>query len=493
MLDLTAIQEQVNKSYVGFQPNSASVKPVHIYSGATRIIYGKSVNTQKIARLSYVSDAKGRTPTGNTLESVKKLLEEIGALDEGIRDGDLNTFRNLLQKLLNADSGVFDGTGSGMVSYSAGSKYFITSRSIYEDAGEFVGSLIKKYCPELFGHIRSVLEKGNDPISILFEPVATEDIKELASKRLDEIEIFKSPNEAFKAFTEGVSDAGNCLYKHLSGRPNLLAQLRIFNFFCIYVLVRYLASLESFYCGEREKSKERSHPFPFLLDFTGVASSSVARTSIMSYTQIHRAISRFYAWGYSQCLQKEGFTNAKLMKSEVPRYKKGKAKVDKGELARMWELAKAEACHLSEEKALLEFGKTMYDMLALEASSYPVVYLRQIGTLAGLLYPPTNFYVDKRFVVSQDMLEMIMCSCVEPGEALVASELKARLWSRFGIVIGGDEADMEKIQTTGGIISADIDALRENFKFFSKTLEAINFADVMADGILQIRLGGVSK
>lgn len=88
---------------------------------------------------------------------------------------------------------------------------------------------------------------------------------------------------------------------------------------------------------------------------------------------------------------------------------------------------------------------------------------------------------------------MIMRSCVEPDETLVAAKLKERLWKRFGIVIGGDETDMEKIQATGSIISADTDALRSNFSRFSKTLEAINFADIMADGILQIRLGGVSK
>lgn len=110
----------------------------------------------------------------------------------------------------------------------------------------------------------------------------------------------------------------------------------------------------------------------------------------------------------------------------------------------MWDLAKSDAKDLPEDDALLVFGTTIYDMLALEASSHPVVYLRQIGTHAGLLYPPTNLHVNKRFVVSQDMLEMIMRSCVEPDETLVATELKERLWNRFGIVIDGDEADMEK-------------------------------------------------
>jgi len=483
---LKKMREKVDEKFVGFKPNGSSVKPVHIYSGVSRIIYGESVNTQNIKRLSYVSDAKGKTPKNNTLEKVKEMLSENDSVDESIRDDDLIAFRNILQKLLAADNGVFSGTDDGMVSYSAGSKYFITSPALYEDAGEFVGSLINKYCPALGKHIKKILENENDPISILFEPVAEDDTKAVASDHLDEISIFSNPGSEFNAFTTGIADAGNCLYKHLVNHPNQLMQLRIFNFFCIYTLIRYLASLEAFYCNSNKR--------PFLLDFSGEASGSVTRASVMSYTQIHRAISRFYAWGYAQCLKMDGITKADLMKMGPPKFdEKGKTKAGNVELARMWDLAKSDSKELDEENTLLVFGTTIYDMLALEASSHPVVYLRQLGTHAGLLYPPTNLHVNKRFVVSQDMLEMIMRACVEPDETLVATELKERLWSRFGIVVGGDETDMLKIQSTGSIISADTDALRANFDRFSKTLEAINFADIMADGILQIRLGGVSK
>ena len=483
---LKKMREKVDERFVGFKPNGSSIKPVHIYSGASRMIYGESVQTQGIKRLSYVSDAKGKTPKNNTLEKVKEMLAERDAMDESIKDDDLIAFRNLLQKLLAADNGVFSGTDDGMVSYSAGSKYFITSPALYEDAGEFVGSLINQYCPELSKHIKEILDNENDPISILFEPVAETETKVTASDRLDEVSIFENGGKEFQSFIDGLQASGKCLLKHLENHPNQLTQLRIFNFFCIYTLIRYLASLEAFYCNGNRR--------PFLLDFSGEASSSVARASVMSYTQIHRAISRFYAWGYAQCLKLDGVTKADLMGMAPPMFdEKGKSKVGNVELSRMWDLAKADAKELDEENALLVFGTTIYDMLALEASSHPVVYLRQIGTHAGLLYPPTNLHVNKRFVVSQDMLETIMRACVEPDETLVAAELKERLWDRFGIVIGGDESDMQKIQSTGSILSADTDALRSNFDRFSKTLEAINFADIMADGILQVRLGGVSK
>jgi len=483
---LKKMREKVDERFVGFKPNGSSVKPVHIYSGASRMIYGASINTQGIKRLSYVSDAKGKTPKNNTLDKVKEMLFEKDSLDEEIRDDSLMAFRNMLQKLLASDNGVFSGTDDSMVSYSAGSKYFITGYALYEDAGEFVGSVVNKYCQKLSKHIKMLLDNVDDPISILFEPVAETENKGLVSDHLDEIEIFSNPTSQFEAFITGITEASECLLEHLKSHPNQLTQLRIFNFFCIYILIRYLSLLEAFYCGENGR--------PFLLDFSGESSSSVARASVMSYTQIHRSISRFYAWGYAQCLKADGMTKSDLMSMDPPMLdEKGKTKAGKDELLRMWDLAKIDAEPLDDDEALLVFGTTIYDMLALEASSHPVVYLRQIGTHAGLLYPPTNLHVNKRFVVSQDMLEMIMRSCVTPDETLTGAELKQRMWERFGIVVGGDEFDIQRIQSTGSIISADIDALRSNFAKFADTLEAINFADIMADGILQIRLGGVSK
>lgn len=52
---------------------------------------------------------------------------------------------------------------------------------------------------------------------------------------------------------------------------------------------------------------------------------------------------------------------------------------------------------------------------------------------------------------------------------------------------------MQILQTTGMILQIDEDALDENFSSFAKMLESMDFAELMADGILQIRLGGAEK
>ena len=484
---LKKLRDSVDNKYVGFKPNGASIKPVHIASGAARVIYGQSADTSGIKRLSYVANAKGKTPPANTLDTVLDYLKNKNAIEyEDIRPDELASFRNLLQKLLAADDGVFSGTDDGMVSYSAGSKFFITRFAMYEDAGEFIGGVIKDYCPELAAHICELLEDDNDPISVLFTPVLSDEPDRLyVEHRHSEIGAFIKQSTVLSDYINGIKESGECLLAHLKCHPNQLTQLRLINFFCIFSLIRYLALLEAFYCEESIR--------PILLDFSGDSQSSVARASVMSYTQIHRAISRFYAWGYAQELS--SFTKEELLASETPEYEQNKkSKTGEKELARMWELAKSDAAAVQDEEAVrLTFGTTIYDMLALEASSHPVNYLRAIGTLSGILYPPTSFHVNKRFALSQDVLEMVIRSCVAPSEVISGVELRKRLWERMGIVVGGSDFEMKKLQEAGSILQADTDSLNYNFECFANTLELMNFAEIMADGILQIRLGGVAQ
>ena len=148
---------------------------------------------------------------------------------------------------------------------------------------------------------------------------------------------------------------------------------------------------------------------PILLDFSGKSPSfsSVARMSEMSYTQMYKSINRFYAWGYAKWLNEQGYSKEDLLNSETPIYEKGKSvsKVSKDELETLWTLAKERAKEMDPEKAYLAFGETMYDMLALEASS-SCTYIRALGT-SEILFPPDKLHPNKRFVVSQDILEML--------------------------------------------------------------------------------------
>ena len=481
---LREIRMKVDDKYVGFKPNGGSIKPVHIAGGSLRSIYGASANTKAIKMLSYVENAKGITPKGNELDTVFNSLIEDERLEDEISKADLESLRNVMQRLLDVDKAVYSGEKDGMVSYSAGSKYFLTKPATYEDTGEFIGGVIKEYCPRLSEYIKKLLDNANDPISLLFSPVTNEDMEIFERSRHVDIPAFKEKTLTMDWYIEGIKVGGECLTENFEKHSNPLSQMRIFNFFCIFQVMRYLSTLEAFYCGEKAR--------PILLDFSGLApsQSSVARASEMSYTQMHKAINRFYAWGFAKEL--EEFSIAELMESETPAYERNKeSKTGQNELDTLWSRAKerAEVCSNDAEKRLV-FGETIYSMLALEASSYPVNCIKILGTSAGVLYPPDEKHPNKRFFVSQDVLEMLLRACVEPNEVITGMELRERLWERFGIVVGGSSFEIERLQSNGMIMQVDEDALEENFSGFAKTLESMDFAEEMADGILQIRLGG---
>lgn len=489
---LREARKAVDQNYVGFTPNGSSVKPVHIAGGSLRCIYGAYNRTKNIKKMALVSDAKGNIPSGNEPDTIFNELNNAEKVEDNITLNSIESMRNVMQRLLSVDKGVYfvKGLKDGMLSYSAGSKYFLTSKAMYEDAGEFIGSLIRGYCPKLAGYIKELLDRANDPITLLFEPVLEFDMEVFTNQnQYEDLPAFKEMNDNTRWFVNGIKNGGECLLDNFKHHPNPLTQLRLFNFFCIFNLIRYMTMLEAFYCGERIR--------PVLLDFSGMSPSfsSVARASEMSYTQMYKSINRFYAWGYAKWLDEKGYSKAELLSSVTPVYEEGKSisKASKEELDALWTLTKERASDLSEEDALLAFGETMYDMLALEASSHPVTYLRALGNLSGILYPPDKLHPNKRFVVSQDILEMLLRCCVNSGEIISGMDIRQRLWDRFGIIIGGGQFEMATLQSSGMILQIDEDALEENFAAFASALESMDFAEVMADGILQIRLGGAEK
>lgn len=251
-IKLHSFRKEVDSTYVGFTPNGGSIKPVHVANGVQRCIFGGFNTAMQIKRLALVSDAKGNVPTGSELETIYAELAKNEAIEDGIAEGSVESMRNVMQRLLSADKGVYvvKGLKDDMISFTAGSKYFLTRSSIYEDTGEFIGGLIHSYCPELAEYIKRLLDEAEDPISLLFEPVSESSLQIFEKSRHEDLPAFKSQNEAVKWYLKGLKESGLCLMDNLKRHPNPLTQLRLFNFFCIFHLVRYMALLEAFYCGE---------------------------------------------------------------------------------------------------------------------------------------------------------------------------------------------------------------------------------------------------
>lgn len=494
-LVLQNLRVNVNKEYVGFNPDGDSIKPIHIAGGVFRVIYGATLDTKKIKQFAFVvskkgiypNDPKGKSPEVDE-QVVNQLIEDINCFDEIPDKDSLKSMRTMFQKLLGTDDGLYPD--NSQLTFSAGSKYFIKGKAQYEDAGEFIGGVIKEYCPVLAGYIRDVLSSAEDPISVLLSPMQDDtELTEIndADLRHKSIPAFINPNNAMQWYLEGIRVSGECLKGNLEKMPNALTRLRIFNFFCIYHLIRYMSLLEAFYCD--------GSIWPFLVDFSDSVQSGIASASTTSYARIHQSISRFYSWAFAQKLIDDGKTIEDMLASPTPvnDERRTPKPQDQAELDSQWALAKENAQAASGNLAMVEFGKTIYNMTSMQSSAYPITFLRILGAQAGIVFPTQRDSKRKRFKFSQDTLEMVIRSCVSGNETITYSELCQRMWQRFNIVISGmPVSSVSGNQPVYRDIGLDSDVLEDNHQRCVLVLEAMDFADLMADGILRVHLGGTN-
>ena len=208
----------------------------------------------------------------------------------------------------------------------------------------------------------------------------------------------------------------------------------------------------------------------------------------MTYTLVCQSIARFYSWAFGRYLKSSVSGFDRLRREPVPVYKKGqvrKAADIKDDLSEIWKLALKTA--KDDKQPFTVCGQALYDMLALQAYANPIVYLRQLGLRIGLMYPPVNTQPTKRFLIQQDMIEMLLRGAVGPGEVVDMPTLQERLWDRYGLLIGGRPDDEQKLLDVG-IYQADSNSLEDNRRSFADSLSRLGFANLLADGVLQVKL-----
>jgi hypothetical protein len=507
---LTSIEKMVEKielDYVGFGPNTTSVKPVHLANGLFRTVHGSSYSVKLLNRFVFSETKKGKVPKGHELESIYEDLSTNGRIDSrDIRPEDLPKFRRLLKNIVGADSAVFEG---GMASYSAGNQYFLSRDSIAQDGGELVAKCLNVGETHLYDYLQAVLQSDNDVVSLLCAPLLPRSDEDNAGKqpaRADASEITEE-STSFPPFLmrvaledgtgqfrntgkmwSGIFAAANTLANHLGRHPNKLFNLRLVTLFASYIVIRHLGMLEAYYVPEAEDRIP-----PFLLDFSPSASDPIAKASLQTYTRTTQSIVRFYGWALSEYLRSEFDNDAdQLLRQPAPLYKgrtangsklSKKAQREVNEAQEIWEIAKLRADE--EGDTFRVFGEAIYDMLSTQASADAIKYLRALGLRSGILYPPNQS--THRFSVKQDILEMLVRGAVEPGETIGLSELQRRFRERYKFIIGGDLQDEQDLREIG-IYQFDRNALIENRKRFASALRQLDFAEMLADGVLQVRL-----
>lgn len=475
-------RQAVEKRYVGFSPSSSSIKPVHIANGMFRMLMERKADTSRLFKFAYTNNEKGQIPRGHDISTVYANLAESSVIDsEAIKINELSKLRIFAKKIISADSAVF---GQSMASYTAGFKGFVSGDTIAQDSGELIAAMFSRLCPEYADTIKEWLEDDNDILSVFFKPVLSEGSSSADSKfSYDDQHLFFNRLEeipaSYRELLNGSAIAFGTLSRHLKAFPNKLVSLRSTVLLACFLLIRHMSCLEGYYTGI-----SNAKPIPILLDFSQDRNEPIARASMMNYTLICQSVARFYAWAFGKHLSEE-FSIDELLAEAVPEYKGKQADKE------IWELAKDDIRTYrgikSDEELYTIMGAAVYDMLALEASSNPVACMRQIGVRGGIFYPPVNTQPTKRFILQQDILEMLVRGAIDPGDTIDIQTLQNNMWDRYGIIIGGRHED-EAILKEHGIYQADGNALKENCNRFVEFLRNLNFARLMADGVLQIEL-----
>jgi hypothetical protein len=481
------IRKKIDKDYIGFIPQNTSVKPVHIANGLFKRFYGCAYDTKNISKISYVHKANGKVPKGQSDEEVKMYFEKYNKMiGDHINFDDFKSFRLFLQDIINVDKGVFKEKSS-MIAFSLTSKMFLNTDNIYQDAGEFIAAVISSVSPELVNIVKESLEDDWDPISILFAPAKiTDQPKQVYNENKFE-DVISYKNNNWSNFLSKLKSSSIIFAKNLRHIPNKMVRLRLVNFFAILQLIIYLFSLESLY--DSKKSVQ-----PLLFDCSDNNGSSIAKSSQICMIKSIQSVARVYIYFFKEYLV-ERYSIDELISSEVPIYEEGKQRKHEDGYTEIWQMAKNDVLEVenTDEKFTI-FAQALYDMLILDASAEIKLYLIKLGSVSGIFYPPTTVSKNqfKRIVFSQEYVEILVKSCVESDEIITMNELLNRLYNNFNIIIGGRDQD-EQILKQNGITQLDEEALKENQRFFEDKLRVLNFAEIMADGIMQIRIGGNLK
>lgn len=481
---------ELDKKYIGFSVNSSSIKPVHVANGLFRTTLGQAYNLDNIGKFSYTKSNKGTTPPQTKLNKIHKEYVDLNKIEtQNITKEQFELLRQTSQSIVEADKGVYSFKGNEMVSYTLPSKYFLTTSPTHTISGDFIGSLIKRSNSQIVDMIREDLNDENDPITLLFYPaihIESPEPIEIEEMDLDAIEGFSKGY--FQELMENIKKSFDCLAMNLKVHPNKYVHLRQTNFLSIYYIILYISNLEYIY-------KLTTIKRPFLLDCSADSKSEIARASSLCISQINQSMSRCYSKLIADELRNQPFhedlLETILNSDEVPQYHdKPQKKENKQAFSEIWSLAKDNVSKAeTEDQKFLILGSAIYDMLELEGSSTIIKYLKALGIKSGIIYPQANSVPNKRFVLATETLEVILKSCIEPNKSITLDELLDTLWERFNIVVGGRAKD-EEILLQAGIYHADSDSLKENQKNFVNLLEKMNFAELLADGILQIKSGG---
>jgi hypothetical protein len=482
LFDIKKERQGIEHQYIGFSPNTTNVKPVHLANGMFRRLLGEAHDTRRLFQFVFSAKNDGTIPKGHQTEDVFQWLVDEDRISRGdVTKNSASLFRSTLLKIVAADKPSAVST-QGMESYSAGFSSFVSNDRIAQDAGEFLSLWLSKQAPEFAELLKCSISEGADPITILAKPLfGSPTTAKMQIDNPDDIRCLQDTcPPPVSAGMQKLATAAAQLSLQLKQHPNKLVRLRMIVMLGALLIVRYMADLEYLYAAAENQRRPA-----FLLDFLTIERSPMRLASQHSYILVCQSITRFYTWMFADYLRSRQ-PDVDDLAQGFPSYGQPMKSKDESICREVWQEAVGQA--KVEGDPYLTYGQAVYDILALLAEATPIQYLRQIGIRCGLFWPPSNLQPTKHLSPRQDMLEVLVRSVASPGEILDMETLQNRLWDTFGLVIGGRPDDLSLLLERG-IYQADDRALEENQSAFAQKLSDLNFARLLADGVLEIQVG----
>jgi hypothetical protein len=120
------------------------------------------------------------------------------------------------------------------------------------------------------------------------------------------------------------------------------------------------------------------------------------------------------------------------------------------------------------------------------ASGGPRGFLQAIGRRTGLLYPHFGgATLHKRVRPSVPILDVLVRSCIRSGEAIPLAEFLERLWTRFGLIVGGRRGEDwdDAVVLSESNILLDMGAMHENTDRFVDEIVAMGLGRRYPDDV----------
>lgn len=482
---------------LGYSPNSASIKPVHIANGLCRAALGEYYDPQ-ILNYALIRWAKHgseeRHPTSELIEAAK---EQLGDLADPRNIPRLNELRELLRGVLGADGAVFDKNDN--CSYTLTNKAHVTRDHNDRNTGNFLYALLAQDLGSgpspVLQLLEDLLNDASDEISVLSLPLTSGEEPHDWDRALDD-----TPASLETKGASGRSTFRSQILRELRSGFDTLAQfeeakgsklhsLRRLISFATFSLYLHLTHRGLEYEDGRSFSTQR----PLLLaDFLQKGWSSVANASYATYNLASKKIEAMITHGIRNVLVEEHgerWTTKQIEDFIAEVEFKGGEK--RQERSRKHFLEVYRSYSAATRTNIEAFVHAIVDVMLEELAGTPFDFARALGVRGGLLAPRGQRAVKKRYAPSPELLEVLLATSMGIDEELELGELAERWRTKFGIVTGAIPTDSRDL-ASALVLDATKEDLVRNAEALREILIEIGYARRYADGVTIIRLSGES-